>query len=115
MLTLSAITGNEFNASALKLGDFEAAPSPTQTVDDSDLLICRGNGNIDRVGRAHFPTVKLPDVLFPDTVIAARTSVSKVSPIFIEVVWKSKDVRRQVEALARTTNGTFKVNQKALE
>ncbi len=115
VLTLSAITGREFRASALKLGNFKTTPPATQTVDSSDLLICRGNGNIDLVGRGCFPTIKMPDVLFPDTIIAARASTSRISRAFLQAVWNSSDVRRQIKSVARTTNGTLKVNQKALE
>ncbi|MGH3856192.1 MAG: restriction endonuclease subunit S [Pseudonocardiaceae bacterium] len=115
VLTLSAITGGKFEATALKFGRFKTVASPTKTVDDSDLLICRGNGNIKLVGRAYFPTSKMADTLFPDTIIAARVSTSRVCPTFLEIVWDSGAVRRQIETVARTTNGTFKINQKSLE
>ncbi len=57
----------------------------------------------------------MPDTTFPDTVIAARIQTTTVRPVFLEHVWRSNAVRRQIEALARTTNGTYKVNQTMLE
>jgi type I restriction enzyme S subunit len=47
--------------------------------------------------------------------IAARVSSQLIEPAFLQHVWNSNDVRRQIESLARTTNGTFKVNQTVLE
>ena len=78
-------------------------------------MICRGNGNVDRVGRGFFPTTSMPDVTFPDTMIAARSRSDRLDPQFLQRVWNSDAVRRQIEAAARTTNGTFKVNQSMLE
>jgi len=115
VLTLAAITGDEFKAGELKLGEFMIAPPANQTVDDCDLLICRGNGSIRLVGKGYFPTAKMPDVLFPDTVIAAQVSNSRVGRSFMQSIWNSNAVRRQIESVARTTNGTFKINQQMLE
>lgn len=33
---------------------------------------------------------------------------------YLEAVWQTRGVRRQIERVARTTNGTYKVNQTAL-
>ena len=57
----------------------------------------------------------MPDVLFPDTVIAAQVSNSRVGRSFMQSIWNSNAVRRQIESVARTTNGTFKINQQMLE
>lgn len=115
VLTLSAITGSGFDSSALKISTFQAPPPTDQAVDVNDFLICRGNGNVRLVGKGYFPTGAMPDVTFPDTMIAARISPDRVDRAFLQYVWNSKAVRRQVESLARTTNGTFKVNQTMLE
>jgi type I restriction enzyme S subunit len=115
VLTLSAITGPAFDARAWKSSLFESIPPSQQTVAKGDFLICRGNGNPGLVGRGHFPTRSMPDVAFPDTMIAAHVAHGVVEREFLEHVWNSHAVRRQVASLARTTNGTFKVNQQMLE
>ena len=86
-----------------------------QRVDANDLLICRGNGNVHLVGKGYFPPYDMPEITFPDTIIAARTSSDKIEPAFLQVFWNGPSVRRQIESLARTTNGTFKINQAMLE
>jgi type I restriction enzyme S subunit len=115
VLTLSAITGGEFDASAWKTSPFKSAPPPGQAVNEADFLICRGNGNVRLVGKGYFPTGPMPGLTFPDTMIAARVSPERIDGAFMQYVWNSSAVRLQIESLARTTNGTFKVNQTMLE
>jgi type I restriction enzyme S subunit len=115
VLTLSAITGGEFDAAAWKMSTFQSPPPPDQAVDEDDFLICRGNGNVRLVGKGYFPWRRMPDVTFPDTMIAARVTSKRIERAFLQHVWNSVAVRRQIESLARTTNGTFKVNQTMLE
>ncbi|MGI5180572.1 restriction endonuclease subunit S [Dactylosporangium sp. CA-152071] len=115
ILTLSSVTGSSFNPSAYKIASFLSEPPTSQSVRDSDFLICRGNGNLELVGRGFFPPYSMPDTTFPDTIIAARADLGRVRKEFLEHVWSTAAVRSQIEASARTTNGTYKVNQTALE
>lgn len=57
----------------------------------------------------------MSDTTFPDTVIAARTTPTLIEKAYLPYIWNSQVVRSQVEAKARTTNGTYKVNQSILE
>ncbi|WP_298331059.1 restriction endonuclease subunit S [Asticcacaulis sp.] len=115
VLTLSAVTGESFNINSYKAGMFANAIPVEKRVDRRDLLICRGNGNKNLVGRGFFPTEDMPDVAFPDTIIAARVDSTRLVPEFIEAVWNMPETRKQIEQSARTTNGTFKINQEMLE
>jgi len=115
VLTLSAVTGGRFKATARKAGMFTQEVPPEKRVSVSDLLICRGNGNPALVGRGFFPSEDMSEVVFPDTIIAARIDQGVIVRGFLQVVWNSDAVRHQIESRARTTNGTFKVNQRALE
>jgi type I restriction enzyme, S subunit len=114
VLTLSAITGTSFDATCVKEGTFETIAPPEKRVSSSDFLICRGNGNLNLVGKGFFATAS-GNTIFPDTMIAARFSRELFEPAFIETLWNSQYVRSQLEPRARTTNGTFKINQGALE
>jgi type I restriction enzyme S subunit len=115
VLTLSAITGSRFDATAWKTSTFISCPPANQSVSELDFLICRGNGNVHMVGKGHFPTETMPEFTFPDTMIAARIAPERIEREFLEHVWNSSAVRKQIESVARTTNGTFKVNQPSLE
>lgn len=115
VLTLSAITSGAFKPSATKEAMFANEPPAKQCVEQGEFLICRGNGNKSLVGVGVFASRSMPDTLFPDTIIAGRIDPDKFHPQFFEDVWNGKFVRSQIEKTARTTNGTFKVNQSGLE
>lgn len=114
VLTLSAVTQGAFDPTAAKPGLFAVSPPKDRRVSASDFLMCRGNGNKELVGVGTFSREDRPDLVFPDTVIAGRVDLSKITMSYLEAAWKQQGVRNQIKALARTTNGTYKVNQQAL-
>jgi len=114
VLTLSAVTSGQFDPVASKESTFRETPKKSARVSGEDFLICRGNGNRALVGVGVSPRTDRPDLVFPDTVIAAHVDQAKIDPVFLEVVWRQPRTRKQIEAVARTTNGTFKINQQTL-
>lgn len=115
VLTLSAITRERFDESQVKEGMFDNELARTDLVDEHDFLICRGNGNRNLVGKGYFATSSLDDTVFPDTMIAARPNLVLINSNYLEFVWKTESVRDQIIKSARTTNGTYKVNQTAIQ
>ena len=114
VLTLSAITHGQFDATAWKDGLFDECPPKDKRISKSDFYMCRGNGNKDLVGTGVYSSTDMPTLVFPDTVIAASVDEGNICLPFLHYEWKQPAVRRQIEAGARTTNGTYKVNQKVL-
>ncbi|MBN9225465.1 MAG: hypothetical protein ABS63_08635 [Microbacterium sp. SCN 70-27] len=114
VLTLSSVTQGGFDPEAKKVGQFAAEPPADKRVSRRDFMMCRGNGNRSLVGVGTYSREDRPDLVFPDTVIAGRVDTSLVNMDYLEVAWRQQDVRSQIEAIARTTNGTFKVNQQTL-
>jgi len=114
-LTLSAITRGRFDVTAVKNAVFAVEPWEDVRVDARDFLICRGNGNHALVGTGAFPDTSDPTTVFPDTMIAARIDEEQASRFFFASIWKTALVRQQIESGARTTNGTYKVNQGVIE
>lgn len=114
VLTLSALTRGNFDESAWKMGLFESDPKQSYSVRPNVFMLVRGNGNKRLVGVGGFSSVAISDTVYPDTVLAAPIRESLIIPEYLEAIWKTRAVRRQVEAAARTTNGTFKVNQKTM-
>lgn len=112
--TLSAITRGSYDPAATKAGMFARNVVENDFVRPGDFLICRGNGNQGLVGAGVYVSHAPDHTVFPDTVFRARTKPSKVDPLYLEAIWASETVREQVIRLARTTNGTYKVNQKNL-
>lgn len=115
VLTLSAITGGEYNDFAFKEGLFENIIPEEKLVNDQDFLICRGNGNPDLVGRGKFPAISDSNKAFPDTIIAVRPKAELLHPLFLETLWNKGFIRKQIESGARTTSGIYKINQQLLQ
>lgn len=116
VLTLSAITGPAFEPGAVKASTFSRPHLPEKLVSDRDFLICRGNGNVALVGRGKFPDGRVDDgTAFPDTMIAACFDPDRVARGFLTTLWDQDLIRSQIERKARTTNGTFKINQSMIE
>ncbi len=111
VMTLSAITGDRFNPGAMKIGRYPSALPPDKFATTDDFLVCRGNGNVALVGRGEYFALNDTDVVFPDTMIALRFDPSQISRDYISHAWRSRTVRAQIESGARTTNGTYKINQ----
>ncbi len=114
VLTLSAITRGRFNFAAKKSARFDKPPSPSQRLSTDTFLICRGNGNRRLVGTGAYPDRSSNRVCFPDTMIGVEISPSVLAAAYLQNVWRTRRVRRQIERGARTTSGTHKVNQRLL-
>ncbi len=115
VFTLSCITRGKFNPSAYKECFFATSPDENKFAKVNDLLICRGNGNLKLVGCGRFSDTDQTDITFPDTIIAAKVNTEIIDPEYLEAIWNSQRVRQQVESGARTTNGTYKINQTVIE
>ncbi|MBD3942117.1 restriction endonuclease subunit S [Microbacterium sp. NEAU-LLC] len=113
VLTLSAITRGSFDAHFRKRDTFTSPHSADKLVTAGLHLICRGNGNADLVGVMASAPETLEGVAFPDTMIATRPS-SAVTSATLLAAWRHEYVREQIRRGARTTNGTYKVNQQLL-
>ena len=114
VLTLSAVTQGAFDPESWKDGIFDECPPADKRIHTSEFYMCRGNGNKTLVGTAVFSPEDRDDLVFPDTVIAAHIDSSIVLLPYLFVAWKMPSVRKQIEENARTTNGTYKINQTVL-
>lgn len=110
--TLSAITGECFKE-VFKDDTFSKTTEPYLPSGD-EFLVCRGNGNLKLVGKGYFYPAVQNDVIFPDTIIALKIKDESINKNFLEELWKTDFIRRQIENSARTANGTFKINQSSL-
>lgn len=114
VLTLSAITQGKFDDKAWKEGFFTDCPSAEKRITEDDFYICRGNGNKSLVGMGVYALENRPDLFFPDTVIAAHIDTERMVLPYLWIMWQQPEVRKQLESGARTTNGTYKINQKVI-
>ncbi|MGN0995500.1 MAG: restriction endonuclease subunit S [Candidatus Ventricola sp.] len=111
VLTLTAITQGWFDPEQWKDGAFDIFPPNEKRISSSEFYICRGNGNRTLVGAGVISTEDRADLVFPDTVIAAQVDERRICLPYLYHAWKQPSVRDQIESAARTTNGTYKINQ----
>jgi type I restriction enzyme S subunit len=114
VLRLTALRDARVDLSERKAGAWSADEAARFLVQLGDFLISRGNGSLRLVGRGGLVTDDPDPVAYPDTLIRARLDASKVSPDFLALVWNAPVVRKQIENVAKTTAGIYKVNQRDL-
>ena len=79
-------------------------------VRNGDILIVRGNGNPELVGRCGVVAEEPPDgCIYPDILMRVRPA-DALLPEFFVPLWNSPLVHDQVLDKAKTTNGTYKIN-----
>jgi type I restriction enzyme S subunit len=79
-----------------------------------DFLVTRGNGSIKLVGAGALVEVVPGPVIYPDLLIRVRVRADTIEPRWLNLVWRTKYVRMQIERKAKTTAGIYKISQRDL-
>jgi len=90
------------------LGDKAALEKGYQLL-RGDVLLVRGNGNIQLVGKAGLVEDDMPGRVYPDLLMRVRLTRPCV-PQFLVALLNCPTIRDQIEAVARTAVGTYKIN-----
>ena len=109
-LTLASIRNGRVDirdTKAIPMTKSEAEPFLVRT---DDVFVVRGNGSKDLVGRAGIVHEAAENVIFPDLLIRVPLDRRRIIPRFFLYAWNSPHVRAQLEDLAKTTSGIWKVN-----
>jgi type I restriction enzyme, S subunit len=116
-------SGLSFSISAVRGGEVDVRPEDikhvllsaranslsTYELKRGDILLVRGNGNVSLVGKAGLVRDDMPGYLYPDILMRIRL-VKRLDPEYLVLVLNDKASREQIESLAKTTVGTFKIN-----
>jgi type I restriction enzyme S subunit len=111
VLRLTAIRRGQVDLAEHKCGDWTAAEAKPFSVTKGDLLIVRGNGSLQLVGRCGLVGDVPFQVAYPDTLIRLRVMTDLVAPAWLAAVWDSQLVRSHLEGRARTSAGIYKIAQ----
>ncbi len=76
-----------------------------------DLFIMRGNGSRRLVGKCSVAPEPDGVIVFPDTMIRYRLVSEDVNIRWIQELWQSDLLRHQLESMAKTTAGIYKLSQ----
>lgn len=114
-VTLSAIRAGEFVAQGnIKMVEVERQAIEPFMVKEGDFLVVRGNGNRGLVAKGGIVRAEsVPkDCFYPDLLIRLRFNEAKVLPDFAATQWNSRWSHAALLKVAKTTNGTYKINGK---
>lgn len=114
VLRLTALKDAGVDLAQRKEGAWSRDEAARFMVQEGDFLVARGNGSLRLVGRGSLVRTQPDEVAYPDTAIRVRPRQLDLLPEFLDVVWNSRRTRQQIEAIARTTAGIYKVNQAQL-
>ena len=110
-LKLSALSGDTVDIRDVRYLQITAERAGKYALVPDDLLVSRGNGSLKLVGKASKLPVGCEQVIFPDTAFRLRPHKAKADSRWILWMWNSLPVRKQIEAVARTTAGIWKISQ----
>jgi type I restriction enzyme S subunit len=98
-----------------KQGAWTEEQAQPYVVSADDFFVARGNGSLALVGRGGLARAPKTPVAFPDTMIRVKCDTEKILPQYLRLVWDAPSMRKQIEAVARTTAGIHKINQRDIE
>ncbi|MET7949577.1 hypothetical protein [Micromonospora sp. NPDC005324] len=79
------------------------------SLSDGDLLVVEGNGSFEQIGRAARWRGEVVDCVHQNHLIRVRPSTT-LDPAFLELVWNSPVVIRQLRQVASSTSGLHTLN-----
>jgi type I restriction enzyme S subunit len=103
------------NAAYLKFAQVPEKVAANFQVSRGDILIVRGNANLDLVGKAGRIGKYPAGCIYPDITkrVVFRTAGDHVvTPDFAVIAWNHSIVHNQVLRRAKTSNGTLKINNR---
>ncbi|ASQ04915.1 type I restriction endonuclease subunit S [Sinorhizobium meliloti] len=113
-LRLSALREREVRLDDVRYIPVDDDKARRFLLETGDILVSRGNGTRSLVGIASLvPTVVRPTI-FPDTAFRIRVDGAKALPLWLTSLWNAPQVRSQIELVAKTTAGIWKISQKDL-
>ncbi len=110
-LRLSALRGAEVDLSDIRFLPITDQQAKRYLLKAGDVLISRGNGTKRLVARASLVPAVTTAVIFPDTAFRVRLSSNRANAEWFSLIWNAPQVRQQIESLAKTTAGIWKVSQ----
>ncbi len=110
VLKISAVTRGHFRPSERKYMYDKPEYRAQFDLRPGDVLMCRTNGTLAYVGMASLISDEdnTESLIFPDKVMRVRAK-SNVLPAYLWHVLKSRPVRAQIEAAARTAIGNYAI------
>ena len=111
VMRLTALKDGVIDTSERKEGRWTREEAKPFLVEQGDILVSRGNGSKQLVGRGGLIADPVDPVAYPDTMIRLPISLDHLLPQWFVQLWNSPYMRAQIEKAAKTTAGIYKINQ----
>lgn len=111
VLRLTALKNGCIDLTERKIGAWDAVNAEPYLIERGDILVSRGNGSKQLVGRGGLVGDTPDPVAYPDTMIRIPILLEYLSAGWFLKLWNSPLIRRQIEKAAKTTAGIYKINQ----
>ena len=112
VMRLTALKDGVIDTSERKEGRWTPEEAKPFLVEQGDILVSRGNGSKQLVGRGGLIADPVDPVAYPDTMIRLPISLDHLLPQWFVQLWNSPYMRAQIENAAKTTAGIYKINQR---
>lgn len=99
----ATIEGNE------KYVALDRSVASSYYLNSGDILLVRGNGNLSLVGTCGLLETAPEECTYPDILMLMRVGERVIADLLVAAI-NSPYVRQQIESLAQTTNGTYKLS-----
>lgn len=114
-LRLSALRNCNVNLFDVRYLPIPESRAERFLLSEGDVLISRGNGTKAFVGLAALVGEISEPTIFPDTAFRLRFDPEKALPHWVARIWNAEPVRQQIENVAKTTAGIWKISQSDLD
>ncbi|MWB79869.1 hypothetical protein GLS40_17725 [Pseudooceanicola sp. 216_PA32_1] len=111
VMRLTALRDGRVDTREMKIGAWSADDAEPYLVEIGDILVSRGNGSKQLVGKGGLVSTLPELVAYPDTMIRIPISLGFLDPEWFLYLWNSPFMRQKIEAAAKTTAGIYKINQ----
>ncbi|AVX02579.1 type I site-specific deoxyribonuclease [Maritalea myrionectae] len=111
VMRLTSLKDGLIDTSERKAGRWTFSEAEPYLIEQGDVLVSRGNGSKQLVGRGGLVADAVDPVAYPDTMIRIPISLEYLSPHWFVQLWNSPFMRSFVETAAKTTAGIYKINQ----
>ena len=110
-LRLNAMSESGFDYSIKRYLPLKPTDVDDLWITADDFFVSRGNGSKHLVGRGTFAQSPPERIIFPDTMMRLRFIKESIALKWISTIWGSGFVRNQIERIAKTTAGIYKISQ----
>lgn len=105
ILRISSVRAGRLNLADHRFLDVSETDAVQYSLQENDLLFTRYNGSLEFVGVCALVRDNASGYVYPDKLIRVRVDESKANPKFIEIIFSSENIRKQIESFIRSSAG----------